>query len=156
MYSIREMALEVPKERYALWHQAILSIYGTHTNGWDANTMVKWSHCCPWKTIAQVFPNFSRYTWLVVGDGTRIRLWEDLWSGDQPLCSQFPGLFRIVTVKNLTISLALGSTNSFFWNLNFHRNLSDLERLMSSLSHLHYLHLLMTWEPGPYLLQVYS
>ena len=33
MYSIREMALEVPKERYALWHEAILSIYGAHTNG---------------------------------------------------------------------------------------------------------------------------
>ena len=77
-----------------------------------------------------------------MGDGTRIHLWEDLWWGDQPLCSQFASLLRIVTVKNLTISLVLGSTNPFSWNLNFCRNLSNfeignLERLMPFLSHLH-------------------
>ncbi|RVW84964.1 hypothetical protein CK203_039503 [Vitis vinifera] len=33
----------------------ILSIYGTHSNGWDANTLVRWSHRCPWKAIAQVY-----------------------------------------------------------------------------------------------------
>ena len=77
-----------------------------------------------------------------MGDGLRIWFWEDLWWGDQPLCSQFLGLFWIVTVKNLTISSILRPTNPFSWNLNFYFNLLDLkiedfERLMSSLSHLH-------------------
>ena len=67
-----------PRESTTLWHQVILSIYGTHSNGWDANTLVRWSHRCPWKTIAQVFQDFSKYTWLVVGNGERIRFWEDL------------------------------------------------------------------------------
>ena len=40
------------RESTTLWHQVILSIYGTHSNGWDANTLVKWSHRCPWKAIA--------------------------------------------------------------------------------------------------------
>ena len=62
-----------------LWHQVILSIYGTHSNGWDFNTTVRWSHRCPWKTIAQVFQDFSKYTRFVVGDGERILFWEDLW-----------------------------------------------------------------------------
>ena len=31
-----------PKESFALWHQVILSIYGTHLSGWDANNLVKW------------------------------------------------------------------------------------------------------------------
>ena len=58
------------------------------------------------------------------------------------MCSQFSGLFKIITVKNPTISLVLESTNPFSWNLNFRHNLSDfeiedLERLMSSLSHLY-------------------
>ena len=58
------------------------------------------------------------------------------------MCSKFLGLFRIVIVKNLTISLVLGSTNPFSWNINFHQNvldfgIEDLERLISSLSHLH-------------------
>ncbi|RVX08445.1 putative ribonuclease H protein [Vitis vinifera] len=41
-----------PRESTTLWHQVILSIYGTHSNGWDVNTVVRWSHHCPWKAIA--------------------------------------------------------------------------------------------------------
>ena len=44
-----------PRERSGLWHKVIASIYGTHPNGWDANMVVRWSHKCPWKAIAQVF-----------------------------------------------------------------------------------------------------
>ncbi|RVX05715.1 putative ribonuclease H protein [Vitis vinifera] len=40
-----------PLESFALWHQVILSIYGTHPNGWDANNIVRWSHRCPWKDV---------------------------------------------------------------------------------------------------------
>ena len=29
------------REGSALWHQVILSIYGSHSNGWDANTLVR-------------------------------------------------------------------------------------------------------------------
>ncbi|RVW71769.1 hypothetical protein CK203_055212 [Vitis vinifera] len=59
----------------------ILSIYGSHSNGWDANTIVRWSHRCLWKAIAQVSQEFSKFTRFVVGDGERIRFWEDLWWG---------------------------------------------------------------------------
>ena len=76
-----------PREGLTLWHQVILSIYGSHSNGWDANTVVRWSHRCPWKAIAQVFQDFSKFTRFVVGDGDRIRFWEDLWWGDQALGS---------------------------------------------------------------------
>ena len=125
-----------------LWHQVILSIYGTHSNGWDVNTTVRWSHRCPSKTIAQVFQDFSKYTRFVVGDGERIRFWEDLWWGDQPLGFQYPRLFRVVTDKNIPISSILDSAHPFSWNFNFRRNLSDfeiedLESLMRSLDCLH-------------------
>ncbi|RVW51835.1 putative ribonuclease H protein [Vitis vinifera] len=129
------------RESTALWHQVILSIYGTHSNGWDANTLVRWSHCCPWKAIAQVFQDFSKYTRFVVGDGERIRFWEDLWWGDQIFKDQYPRLFRVVTYKNIPISSILGSARPFSWNFNFRRNLTDyeiedLERLMCSLDSL--------------------
>ncbi|RVW36996.1 Transposon TX1 uncharacterized 149 kDa protein [Vitis vinifera] len=53
-----------PREGSALWHQVILSIYGSHSNGWDANTIVRWSHRCPWKAISQVFQVFpSKFVW---------------------------------------------------------------------------------------------
>ncbi|RVW31049.1 hypothetical protein CK203_093528 [Vitis vinifera] len=71
--SLREMALEVPRKRNGLWHKVIASIYGTHPNGWDAKMVVRWSHRCPWKAIAQVFQDFSPFVRLVVGNGERIR-----------------------------------------------------------------------------------
>ena len=131
-----------PREGSALWHQVILSIYGSHSNGWDANTVVRWSHRCPWKAIAQLFQEFSLITRYVVGNGDRIRFWEDLWRGDQPLGTQYPRLFRVVVDKNISISSVLGPSRSFLWNLNFRRNLSDfeiedLEGLMRSLDGLH-------------------
>ena len=83
--SLRNIALlgkwlwRFPRERNGLWYKVIASIYGTHPNGWDANTVVRWSHRCPWKAIAQVFQDFSFFVCLVVGTGERIRFWEDLW-----------------------------------------------------------------------------
>ncbi|RVX12400.1 Transposon TX1 uncharacterized 149 kDa protein [Vitis vinifera] len=131
-----------PREGSALWHQVILSIYGSHSNGWDANTVVRWSHRCPWKAIAQVFQDFSKFTRFMVGNGDRIRFWEDLWWGDQSLGVRFPRLLRVVMDKNIPISSILGSTCPFSWNFNFRRNLSDseieeVESLMQSLDHIH-------------------
>ena len=78
----------------------------------------------------------------MVGDGDRIRFWEDLWWGDQSLGVRFPRLLRVVMDKNIPISSILGSTRPFSWNFNFRRNLSDseiedLESLMRSLDRLH-------------------
>ena len=73
--SMRNIALlgkwlwRFPRERSGLWHKVIASIYGTHPNGWDTNTVVRWSHRCPWKAIAQVFQEFSPFVRLVVGHG---------------------------------------------------------------------------------------
>ena len=128
-----------PRERSGLWHKVIASIYGTHPNGWDANMVVRWSHRCPWKAIAQVFQEFSPFVRLVVGNGERIRFWEDLWWGNQTLCAQFADLYRVISVRNLTVSNVLGNSFPLSWNFNFRRNLTDseidlLQRLMSSLN----------------------
>ena len=84
--SLRNQALlgkwlwRYPKEGSVLWHQVILSIYGTYPNEWDANNIIRWSHRCPWKAIAHFLQIFSTHRF-VVGDGTRICFWEDLWWG---------------------------------------------------------------------------
>ncbi|RVW89552.1 LINE-1 retrotransposable element ORF2 protein [Vitis vinifera] len=146
--SMRNVALlgkwlwRYPREGSALWHQVILSIYGSHSNGWDVNNNVRWSHRCPWKAIALVFQEFSKFTRFVVGDGDRIRFWDDLWWGDQPLGTQYPRLLSVVTDKNALISSIIGYSRPFSWNFNFRRNLNDseiedLESLMRSLDRLH-------------------
>ncbi|RVW35158.1 Transposon TX1 uncharacterized 149 kDa protein [Vitis vinifera] len=77
-----------PRERSGLWHKVIASIYGTHPNGWDADMVVRWSHRCPWKAIAQVFQDFSPFVSLVVGMGRESVLGKIfggfLWSSKAP------------------------------------------------------------------------
>ena len=84
-----------------------------HTLGWDANNIVRWLHRCLWKAIAQVSQEFSKFNRFVVGDGEKIRFWEDLWWGDQPLGVQYPRILRVVTDKNTPISSILNSTRPF-------------------------------------------
>ena len=61
------------------------------------------------------------------GNREKIRFWEDLWLGDQPLCAQYTDLYRIILSRNLTISIVLGSSRLSTLNLIFMRNLTDLE-----------------------------
>ncbi|RVW90264.1 hypothetical protein CK203_036717 [Vitis vinifera] len=120
--SLRYLALlgkwlwRYPRESTTLWHQVILSIYETDSNGWDANTLVRWR----WGKNSLL----GRFV-----------------AGDQPLKSQYPRLFRVVMDKNSLISSILGSARPFSWNFSFRRNLSDseiedLECLMRSLDSL--------------------
>ncbi|KAL6348497.1 hypothetical protein AAG906_009957 [Vitis piasezkii] len=44
-----------------LWHHVILSTYGTHPNGWEANNIIRWPHRCPWKPIGHILQVFSTH-----------------------------------------------------------------------------------------------
>ena len=96
--------------------------------------MVRWSHICPWKTIAHSFHLFIHHTRLVVGNKEKTRFWEDLWLGDQPFCAQYTNLYRVILSRNLTISMVLGSSPPTL-NLNFRCNLtySEIERFQGLL-----------------------
>ncbi|RVW39478.1 DNA damage-binding protein 1a [Vitis vinifera] len=91
------------------------------------------------RLLLKFFQDFSPFVRLVVENGERIRFWEDHWWGNQSLCSQFVGLYRVISVKNLTVSNVLGNSFPVSWNFNFRHNFTDLEidllkSLMSSLS----------------------
>ena len=79
------------------------------------------------KVIAQVFQEFSPYIHLVVGNGEILRFLEDLWWVDQPLCSQFSGLYRVISMKSLTILIVLDNSYPLSSNFNFRRNLTNIE-----------------------------
>ncbi|RVX10470.1 putative ribonuclease H protein [Vitis vinifera] len=129
--SIRNVALlgkwlwRYPREGSALWHQVILSIYGSHSNGWDVNNIVRWSHRCPWKAIALVYQEFSKFTRFVVEDLEGLmqsfdRLHISSSVPDKRSWSLSPlGLF---TVKSFFLALSQYSESSpifptkFVWN----------------------------------------
>ena len=62
-----------------------------------------------------------------MGNDEKIRFWEDLWLGDQPLCAQYTNLYRVILSRNLTISMVHGSSLPSTFYLNFQRNLINSE-----------------------------
>lgn len=79
----------------------------TYPNGWDANMAVRWSYRCYWKATSQDCHLFSQFTSFVVGNGDGIQFQEYLWWGVQPLYLQYLGLYRVISVTNLTILVVL-------------------------------------------------
>jgi hypothetical protein len=72
--------------------------------------------------------SFSRFTRFVVGDGSNISFWHDLWCGDTALKVAFPALFGIARVKDASIAdnlEFLGDSNQ--WNVSFIREAHDWE-----------------------------
>ena len=39
----------------------------------------------------------------MVGDGSRIRFWKDVWGGEEALCITFPTLFSLAVQKDAMI-----------------------------------------------------
>lgn len=78
------------------------------------------------KNIRKGWDSFSRFTKFVVGDGSKISFWHDLWCGDTALKVAFPTLFGITRVKDTSIAdnlEFLGDSNQ--WNVSFTREAHD-------------------------------
>jgi hypothetical protein len=79
-----------------------------------------------WKNIRKCWKSFSSFTRLVVGDGTRIKFWHDLWCGDTVMKVAFLVLFGIARMKDTSVAAnveLLGSSNQ--WNVSFTRETHD-------------------------------
>ena len=103
--------------------------------------MVRWSHGCSWKAIASTFLDFSSHTRFVVVMGQKF-VSGKICGGEINYVFTLLRFYRVIIMKNLTISTILGNPFSLSWNLNFYHNLIDLEienlkRLMSSLTFMH-------------------
>ena len=75
-----------------------------------------------WKGVMEVVKAIKfGYRW-IVGDGKKIRFWEDTWFGTSPLATQFWEIYTLCNEQNTTISDAWDGTNLKF---TFRRNFSD-------------------------------
>ena len=45
-----------------------------------------------WKEIKKEAPLLKKNSMFAVGNGRRVRFWEDKWRGETPLCETFPFL----------------------------------------------------------------
>ena len=64
----------------------------------------------------------------LVGDGKRVRFWEDAWYGQNPLCITLPALYSIANSKGAKVAEvwdSLGEGGG--WNPRFGRGFNDWE-----------------------------
>ena len=65
---------------------------------------------------------------LILGDGKRIRFWEDSWCGRSPLCRVFPKLYKIVDAKGAMVADCWTETSERgAWDPKFERSFNNWE-----------------------------
>ena len=93
-----------------------------------------------WKAIKNGWENFRSHSRFIVGDGTRVKFWKDLWCENQSLEEAFPFLFNLSVNKEGWVAEAWEENEvGGSWGLRFTRHLNDWEvgEVESLLSKLH-------------------
>ena len=72
--------------------------------------------------------NFSKCIQYDVGDGTRVKFWDDVWCGDCPLKEAFLDLYNISRSRDASVSEVMRCANGrISWDMQFHCLVNDQE-----------------------------
>ena len=113
-------------EREALWRQVVVAKYGTWEGGWCSNMPTGTHGVGLWKFIRFGWDKFSRMLRFEVGDGTRVRFWDDVWCTDGSLKEAYPELFRIAKDKAAYLADNFQRQgDSIHWEVTFSRLAQD-------------------------------
>jgi hypothetical protein len=82
-------------EHDSLWKQVIVTKYGYEIGSWSLGTVNGPYGMSLWKHIRQGWDRFSPHIKFVLGCGSCIRFWLDIWCGEDTLSGAFPLLLRI-------------------------------------------------------------
>jgi hypothetical protein len=106
----------------------LVAKYGSDWGGWRSG-VISGSHGVGlWKFICMGWQNFRRFCKFDIGEGPKIRFWDDGWCGERALKEKYPGLFSIARFKEASIANNMEpSSNSIQWNIQFTRLLHDWE-----------------------------
>ena len=70
-----------------------------------------------WKNISRGWHSFSRHILYDVGDGSRVRFWQDRWCGETSLPITYPELFRFCQDKEASVAELMKSTNGVLFGM---------------------------------------
>jgi hypothetical protein len=81
-----------------------------------------------WKNIRKGWRLFCSYTRLILGNGSRVRFWDDVWCGEVPLKDAFPVLYDIACDKDAHVADHLVVVSGVYqWDISFFRAAHDWE-----------------------------
>jgi hypothetical protein len=122
-------------KRDAWWRVVVDSKYGSLRGGWCSLEPTGSFGVGVWKNIKKGWVSFYHYTRFVMGDGSKISFWHNLWCGDTVLKVAFPALFNIAHLKDAVVADNLERLgDSFQWNVSFIRRLTIGRWMFLSLS----------------------
>ena len=122
------------------WKDLIKLKYGLKDGGWFSVEPRGSFGVGLWKDIRKEAQQLKQKCKLMLGDGGRIRFWEDRWCGENPLCVSFPTLYVVAASKGAIVGEVWETTGGEGgWNLRFIRPFNDWEmeetrRLISLIS----------------------
>ncbi|RVW81102.1 putative ribonuclease H protein [Vitis vinifera] len=114
-------------EREALWRQVISAKYREEEGGWRS-CVVRGSYGVGlWKAIRRGWEAIGNNLVYSMGNGRRIRFWEEKWCGDDKLCSLFPSLYAISLDKEAWVADVWSHSGGGVWAPRFSKRINDWE-----------------------------
>nr|XP_023874649.1 uncharacterized protein LOC111987174 [Quercus suber] len=121
-------------EKDAFWRQVIEVKYGCVWRGWCTRSVNGPYGVGLWKNINRGWPSFSWHILYDIGDGSRVKFWQDRWCGETSLAISYPELFRFCRDKEASVAALIKYTNGVLvWDISFFRGVHARElKAMSS------------------------
>ena len=122
------------------WKDLIKLKYGLEEGGWFSMEPNGSFGVGLWKDIKREAQQLKQDCKLMLGDGGRIRFWEDKWCGEILPSDQFPMLYAMTASKGPKVGEVWDTTRGEGgWNLRFMRPFNDwemeeMQRLISLIS----------------------
>ena len=114
-------------ERNSLWREAIRRKFGETQGGWCSGECRNSFGTNLWKEIRKGWEVVLLNAKFVIGDGSRVSFWKDVWGGKEALCRAFPTLFSLVIRKDAFIREVWDTSNEGGWTPHFSRPFNDWE-----------------------------
>jgi hypothetical protein len=115
-------------KRDAWWKFVVDAKFGSAWDGWYSFDPSGSHGLGLWKNIRRGCSSVFSHTRFELGDGSRIRFWEDVWCGELALKEAFPILDNLAHVKDVSVAVNLDfSSDSGQWNVSFIRSTHDWE-----------------------------
>ncbi|EXB36980.1 hypothetical protein L484_018358 [Morus notabilis] len=118
---------EERKYLLVLLHRAVLLLLCSKMGLGFRQSKLDWNRGASTSHVEQSY--VRSHVILKIGNGRRVRFWEDEWAGEESLAASFSNLFRLSNLHNQAISsfYSIGNDATISWNFHFRRNPSERE-----------------------------
>jgi hypothetical protein len=106
------------QEEGAWWRLVLVVKYGLVWGVWRSGDIFGSHGVGLWKFICMGWQIFKSHFRFNLGEGSKIRFWDEVWRGDRAHKVAFPGLFNIASFKEASIADNVERFNGVVqWNI---------------------------------------